>query len=186
MPPAASDDLHTHVARARPAWTTRPGWRALRARRTRRSLVLGGLVLLTVLSPRGVRLNTSGSVPLGFYRLSAVSTPLARGTLVVLPVPAEVRPWQNRWQPILKPVAAIGGDVVCLWDEGVWIEGQWYGPIYEEAAQKPLPKLRGCLLVKPGEVFLASSAPKSLDSRYFNAVPITGLTAKAIPLLTWR
>jgi len=129
MKRGAYDDTHAHVARKRAAWTTRPGWRAPRPRRTRRSLVLGGLVLAAVLSPRGVRLNTSGSVPLGFYRLSAVSTPLARGTMVVLPVPAEVRPWQSSWQPILKPVAAIGGDVVCLWDEGVWIEGQWYGPI---------------------------------------------------------
>jgi hypothetical protein len=34
MQPGASDDTHTHVTRARPAWTTRPGWRAPRARRT--------------------------------------------------------------------------------------------------------------------------------------------------------
>jgi len=171
MPPAASDDTHTHVTRAR---------------RPRSSLVLGGLVLAAVVSTRWYRLNLSPSVPRGVYRLAAVSTPLARGTLVVLPVPAGVRPWHTTWVPLLKPVAAIGGDVVCLWDEGVWIEGQWYGPIYEEAAHKPLPKLRGCLLVKPGDVFLASSAPRSLDGRYWGTTPMTGLTAKAIPVLTWR
>ncbi len=128
-----------------------------------RRLVLGGLVLAAVLSTRWVRLNGSPSVPLGLYRLAAVREPLTRGTLVVLP-----------------------GDVVCLWDEGVWIEGQWYGPIYEEAAHKPLPKLRGCLLVKPGDVFLASPKPRSLDARYFGPTPITGLTAKAMPVLPWR
>ena len=105
MQPGASNDTHTHVTRARPAGPPRPGWR---------TRVLGGLVLAAVLSTRWVRLNCSPSMPYGLYRLTAVREPLARGTLVVLPVPAEVRPWHTRWQPLLKPVAAIGGDVVCL------------------------------------------------------------------------
>ncbi len=132
MPPGAAA-RPTPIARARPGG---------------RTLVLGGLVLAAVLSTRWVRLNGSPSVPLGLYRLAAVREPLTRGTLVVLPVPAEVRPWHTTWVPLLKPVAAIGGDVVCLWDEGVWIEGQWYGPIYEEAAHKPLPQ---AARVSPGQ-----------------------------------
>jgi conjugative transfer signal peptidase TraF len=201
MKPGASDDTYTHVTRERPAWTTRPGWRTPRARRTappgwhtpshwarrtRSSLVLGGLVLAAVLSTRWVRLNTSPSVPLGLYRLTAIRKPLARGALVVLPAPRAVQAWHSRWVPLLKPVAAVAGDAVCVWDEGLWVAGQWYGPVYEEAQGRPLPHIRGCTRVQDGEVFLASPAPRSLDSRYFSSVPVAALTAQATPLLTWR
>jgi len=35
-------------------------------------------------------------------------------------------------------------------------------------------------------VFLASTQPKSLDSRYFGMTPMATLTARAVPLWTWR
>ena len=76
MQPEASDDLHTHVARKRPSWTTRPGWRALRARRPRSSLVLGVLILAAVVSTRWLRVNVSPSTPLGLYRLAPLPSPL--------------------------------------------------------------------------------------------------------------
>jgi conjugative transfer signal peptidase TraF len=186
MQPGAYDDTHAHVARKRPAWTTRPRWRAPRARRTRSSLVLGGLVLAAVLSTRWYRLNLSPSVPRGVYRLAPLAPPLARGTLVVLPVPAAVRPWHSRWVPLLKPVAAVAGDTVCVGEEGLWVDGRWYGPMYQAAHGRTLPRLRGCFAVPDGEVFLASPAPRSLDGRYFGVTPVGALTARAIPLVTWR
>jgi conjugative transfer signal peptidase TraF len=181
MSPGASDALPTPVARACPAWRTRSG------------LVLGGLVLAAVLSTRWVRLNVSPSVPLGLYRLAPVRAPLARGTLVVLPVPARVQAWHSAWLPLLKPVAGVAGDVVCVWGETLWIWGPTaregptgYGAVWREAQGQALPRLDGCLLVQDGTVFVASPAPNSLDSRYFAAVPIAGLTAQALPLITWR
>ena len=87
------DAPHAHRARTRPAWTTRLGWRVLRARRPappggappapgarcpRRRLVLGLLVLAAVVSTRWVRLNVSPSVPRGLYRLMAVAPPVPR------------------------------------------------------------------------------------------------------------
>ena len=57
---------------------------------------------------------------------------------------------------------------------------------HTEAEGKPLPYLDGCQMVPQGTVFLASQAPKSLDSRYFNAVPLTAIAATAVPLWTWR
>jgi type IV secretory pathway protease TraF len=170
MPPGVSGDTHAHTARTRHTWS---------------SLVLGGLVLAAVVSTRWVRLNLSPSVPRGVYRLASISPPLARGTLVVLPVPAAVRPWHSRWAPLLKPVAAVAGDEVCTWEAGLWVQGQWYGPVYQEAGGAPLPRLRGCLRLEPGEVFLASQAPRSLDGRYFCPTPVAALTAQALPLLTW-
>ena len=181
MKPGAAVDTHAHVARTRPAWTTRPGWRAPRS-----SLVLGGLVLAAVLSTRWLRLNVSPSVPYGLYRLAPLTRPLARGTLVVLPVPRSVRPWHARWVPLLKPVAAVAGDLVCLWDHGLCVAGQWYGPLWREAAGRPLPQIRGCFRVPEGAVFLASPLPTSLDGRYFGVTPLATLTAQAMPVLTWR
>ena len=151
------------------------------------TLVLAELVLAAVLSTRWVRLNVSGSLPYGLYRLAPIPQPLPRGTVVLLPVPATVRHVWSRWMPLLKPVAAIQGDTVCSTEGGLWINGQAYGPILREAHGRPLPHmLDGCSVVQEGEVFLASPVVGSLDSRYYSFVRITDLTAQAIPLLTWH
>src|SRR5262249_37314331 len=88
------------------------------------TIVLAVLVGLTVLSLRWVRLNTQPSVTLGLYLLHTVRAPLARGTLVLLSVPASVQRWLSPWTPILKPVAAVAGDTVCVGDERLVIAGQ--------------------------------------------------------------
>jgi type IV secretory pathway protease TraF len=186
MKPRASDDIHTHGARERRTASPGGDTSAHGARRTRRRLVLGGLVLAAVLSTRWVRLNLSPSVPRGVYRLAAVSPPLARGTLVVLPVPAAVRPWQSAWVPLLKPVAAVAGEVVCSGDDGLWVGRTWYGPLLAEAGGRALPRLRGCVQVRPGQVFVASPTPRSLDGRYFGVTAVATLTAQAVPVWTWR
>jgi type IV secretory pathway protease TraF len=201
MKPGAAGDTHAHVARPRRAWTTRPGWRAPRARRTAppgggtpshgarcpwSSLVLGGLVLAAVVSTRWVRLNLSPSVPVGVYRLERLAPPLARGTLVMLSAPASLRPWWHGGVPLLKPVAALAGETVCGFDLHLWIADEAYGPIYREAEGKPLPHLEGCQVVPEGAVFLASKEPRSLDGRYFGVTWVHDLTAQAVPLWTWR
>ena len=180
------DAPHAHSARKYPAWTTRPGGRAPRARCPRSSLVLGVLVLAAVVSTRWVRVNVSPSTPLGLYRLAAVAPPLARGTLVVLPVPPVVQRWHSTWLPLLKPIAALPGDLVCTGEAGLWIEGQDYGPVYPEAGGAPLPRLQGCVRVPAGAVFLASPAPRSLDGRYFGVTAVATLTAQAVPVWAWR
>ena len=181
MTPGVSDDRHPHRARQRPAWTTRPG-----GRRPWSSLVLGVLVLAAVVSTRWVRVNVSPSAPLGLYRLAAVVPPLPRGTLVLLRVPPAVRPWHRAWLPLLKPVAAVAGDVVCVAHDRLQIAGMDYGPVYHEAHGHPLPHLVGCQSVPEEQVFLATTAPRSLDGRYFGMTPVTTITAQAVPVLTWR
>ena len=178
MTPGAYDDTHAHVARARPAGTTWPGGR---------SLVLGGLVLAAVLSTRWVRLNVSGSLPYGLYRLAPIPQPLPRGTVVLLPVPATVQHVWSRWMPLLKPVAGVAGDTVCNLDSVLRIDGVSYGPILRTAHGRHLPHmLEGCFVVPEGEVFLASHAVGSLDSRYISFVRLTDLIAAARPLWTWE
>ena len=155
--------------------------------RPRRSTrVLAGLVLVAVLSTRWARLNVSGSLPYGLYRLAPVPPSLPRGTVVLLPVPVPVQHVWSRWIPLLKPVAAIQGDTVCAQEGGLWVNGQAYGPLLRMAHGRPLPHmLEGCAEVGEGEVFLASHTVGSLDSRYFAGVRIADLTAQAIPVLTW-
>jgi conjugative transfer signal peptidase TraF len=169
MPPGASADLPTHGTRG-----------------TRSSVVLCGLLVVAVVSTRWVRLNISASLPYGLYRLTAVRAPLTRGMLVVLPVPACVRPWHAGWVPLLKPVAAVAGERVCIDDEVLWVEGVPYGRVYREADGKALPRMQGCYRLAEGEVFLASVQSRSLDGRYFGPTPIATLTAQARPLWTWR
>lgn len=165
-----------------PIQPTRPA-----RRYTRSTCVLGGLVLTLVVSTRWVRVNVSPSVPFGLYHLTALDSPLRPGTLVVLPVPDVMRPWWREWWvPLLKPVAAVGGDVVCVEQGWLRVGGDWLGPVLAEAHGKLLPHWEGCHVVPEDHVFLASDAPHSLDSRYFNSVPISQLTAAAVPLLTWR
>ncbi len=182
MKPGASVDTHAHVARMRPAWATRPA-----GRRPRSSLVLGVLVLAAVLSTRWVRLNVSGSLPYGLYRLVPVPQPLPRDTIVLLPVPETVQHVWSPWVPLLKPVAAVAGDTVCNRDGVLQINGVAYGPMLRTAHGTPLPHmLQGCCVVQDGEVFLASHVGNSLDSRYFSCVRIGDLTAQALPVLTWH
>ena len=89
----------------------------------RSNFLLGILILLAVVSTRWYKLNLSPSAPYGLYQLTAPQEPLTCGTWVVLPVPAIVRPWWPTWWiPLLKPVAAIEGMVVCVEDRKLWIE----------------------------------------------------------------
>ena len=144
--------------------------------------VVGSLLL----SLCWLRFNVEPSVPRGVYRLHAIRAPLTRGMLVMLPVPERVQRWHTRWVPLLKPVAAVAGDVVCVRDDEVWIGTEPYGRVYREAGGLALPHLTGCLTVGSGEVFVASKGNRSLDSRYFGPVQIVALTAWATPVVTWR
>src|SRR5713101_5407411 len=153
----------------------------------RSTRVLAGLVLAAVLSTRWVRLNVSGSLPYGLYRLAPIPHPLARGTVVLLPVPESVQHVWSPWVPLLKPVAAVAGDTVCNRDGVLQINGVAYGPMLRTAHGTHLPHmLQGCCVVQDGEVFLASHVGNSLDSRYFSWVRICDLTAKALPDITWH
>jgi conjugative transfer signal peptidase TraF len=154
-----------------------------------RSTLLFVLAVLVVLACLPwFRVNVSPSAPLGLYRLRAVTLPLERGRLVVMPVPSSVRRWQSAWVPIMKPVAGMAGDVVCSLGHILFVNGVSYGPVYAEAEGMPLPQpIEGlCQFVREGYVVVASPAPRSLDSRYFGEVPIRALTAQATPLLTWE
>jgi conjugative transfer signal peptidase TraF len=161
--------------------------RETRGRRWTRSNTILTLVLVGgLLSLRWVRVNIEPSVPVGVYLLHAVRTPLPRGTLVLVPVPARVQQWKSPWTPLLKPVAAVAGETACVRDGGLVIDDENYGRVYPEAGGYRLPHMEGCLTVEEGHIFVASKAYRSLDSRYFGSVQMTEVTARATPLWIWR
>jgi type IV secretory pathway protease TraF len=146
------------------------------------------LCVILLLSTHWFRLNISASVPYGLYRLEAVSASPPVGTLALLPAPQVVWPWWSRWLPMLKPVAAVGGAMVCASEHVLFVDGLAYGPIYQEAHGQALPQFLDastCRAVPEGEVFLASAVERSLDSRYFGPVRLAELTALAVPVVTW-
>jgi conjugative transfer signal peptidase TraF len=161
-------------------------WRRLFASRSSR--VCAALALLMVCALPWYRVNVTSSAPRGLWRLLAVPAVVEKGMWVTLPAPASVKTWAPHWAHLLKPVAAVAGDQVCVAKDTLWIRGQSLGRVLTQDAEgQPLPRLReGCMVVPQGTVFLASAAPQSLDSRYFGSVPVTTLTAQALPLLTWR
>ena len=161
------------------------GW----SQRRRRFWVAWGYGLLPLgclLARQVVALNGEPSVPLGVWWLRPVPATLERGMVVHFPAPEASFPWHPWWVPFLKPVAAMAGDVVCVDTQGLWVRGQWYGPVVAAAAGRRLPHLEGCQTIRAGEVFVASREARSLDSRYYGPVQVAQVTHVATPAWTWR
>ena len=103
---------------------------------------------------------------------------LRRGQLVAVPIPGHSRSvlYERKYVPpaiklLAKPVAAIGGDHVCLRDGWLRINGAVAGTVRETDDQgRPMPCHRLCRDLEPDEVFLATAHDNSFDSRNFGPV----------------
>jgi conjugative transfer signal peptidase TraF len=139
-------------------------------------------------------INVTPSEPIGVYR--AIARPrnaYRRGMLVLFPVPRTVerlvleRGWLKPGVPLLKELAGLAGDQVCVLSGRLQINGRTVGPVFDEdRTGQPLPQLRGCFAVPAGYFFAASSyLDQSFDGRYFGALPLAMVTAEARPLWTF-
>ena len=135
--------------------------------------------------------NRTASLPLGLYYRSSETRPY-EGGLVALRVPPTVRPLvhERRYLPdgslIIKPVAAVAGDVVCTRRGILYINGEPFGRILaRDSAGRELPAYEGCGALAEGQVFLASHHPASFDSRSFGPVDIHALQGTVTPLWTY-
>lgn len=135
-------------------------------------------------------INGSASVQKGLY-LALPPLWLQRGTLVVLDIPVRVAPWVNgnRLLPqgatLLKPIAAMEGDEVCLYGMSLWINGEDWGPILEDLPVWEGSLWRGCEVLEAGEILVASRVVGSVDGRYFGVLPISAARARAVHLFRW-
>ena len=155
-------------------------------------VLLSTLWLVGWCSGRRLVYNGTDSEPHGWYLTKPVRQPLARGDLVLFPVPAYVarlvveRRWLPPHVPLLKQVGAVAGDRVCV-DTVLRIRGEVVGPVLsQDTAGRPLPVARsGCFTVSPGFVFpVSTSLGNSFDARYFGEVSLQGVRATAVPLWT--
>ena len=154
---------------------------------TRTNKALAVFALMVVCSLPWIKFNLTASAPRGVWTLHRVPVVVERDMWVTLPVPPVAKRYGPRWAPLLKQVAAVAGELVCVTDETLWIRGLSYGRVYSQVQGQPFPHLEeGCFTVEAGSVFLASQAAQSLDSRYFSSVAIADITAVATPLWAER
>jgi conjugative transfer signal peptidase TraF len=135
--------------------------------------------------------NRTPSMPLGVYARTP-SVRVDEGVLVALRVPASVRPLvhERRYLPdgslLIKPVAAVAGDHVCVHRGMLYINGEPFGAVLtRDTEDRELPEYRGCGVLPEGQVFLASHHPRSFDSRSFGPVDVHALQGTVIPLWTY-
>ncbi|TAM12906.1 MAG: S26 family signal peptidase [Nevskiaceae bacterium] len=137
--------------------------------------------------------NPSDSVAVGWYwvdpQVPRVSA-LHRGSLVVVPVPpaaAALGAWRGYLPlgiPLLKPVAAVAPQRVCVTNDRVRIDGVPVATaLRTDSRGRPLHAWRQCRRLHPGELFLLSTSnPASFDSRYFGPVRASAVLGIAHPV----
>lgn len=149
----------------------------------------------------GLRVNTSPSIPLGLYRVSAA--PVARGACVLLcppPTPvfalARARGYVGAgfcaggYGYLMKQVLALPGDQVGFAARGVSVNGRLLvgsAALAADLAGRPLPRTAPrALTLAAGELLLMSPArPQAFDARYFGPVAQARVDSVIVPLLTW-
>lgn len=183
---------------------------ALNTKTAAKRLALGSLILALGLSlgylwsnTQGYRINPTQSMPQGIWKMTPWTATLHRGqTVFACPSPtalsrqAKARGYlyygncPSGYAPLLKPVAAIAGDIVELSIKGIKVNGQWLAhsaPFLKDSQGRPLPVISaGRYTVQPGTVWLISTYyPKSFDSRYFGPVSIRQIQGLATPVWLW-
>ena len=164
-----------------------------------RRLVLAGLLAgcALVAAPsvvpiqKRVVLNTTSSAPLGFYWLS--SNQPAVGDLALVRPPSHLARWMAMRGylplnvPLIKRVAAVEGQSVCVRAGVVTIDGGWAGvALQHDHVGRWLEPSAICRLLGEGEVFLLNTAPRSLDGRYFGPLSRASIAGLLTPLWTWE
>ncbi|HEX4182976.1 MAG TPA: nucleotidyl transferase AbiEii/AbiGii toxin family protein [Caulobacteraceae bacterium] len=133
--------------------------------------------------------NTTPSEPAGLYLASPI--PISVGQIVAFRAPSGAFPYADghlaflHRVPLLKAVAARGGDAVCTVTGRLTINGRDRGPIASRDSRGvALPRWRGCRALEPGEVFVFSNrVPNSFDSRYFGPVSVHAVIGVYRPLI---
>ncbi|MCA1393259.1 S26 family signal peptidase [Bradyrhizobium sp. IC3123] len=153
------------------------------------ALVASGLAFIHP-APRLIW-NATASTPTGFYVLHPVGE-LHALELVAVRLPEPIASFLAdggflpKGLPLLKRVMALPGQTVCRSGDAITVDAVGVGAAHDrDHLGRPLPRWSGCYTLEPGEVFLMNpSVPDSLDGRYFGALPVTSIVARAVPLWT--
>lgn len=153
--------------------------------------VIAVLALLALGYASGFRLNVTGSLPRGVYRLA--DGPLHRGDVVGFCLEgafaelARERGYvasgscPSGLRPLMKRLAGLPGDQVRLTDEGIVCGPEdkacrWQGvPLTRDGKGRPLARASLHGTVPAGSALVLADHPGSFDSRYFGFVPLDSL-----------
>lgn len=164
-------------------------------------MLIGAVTMgaLAVGEAAGLRVNATASMPRGLWQVRA-GAPVRRGDIVAICPPdrADIREAAGRGyippgrcpggcEPLIKPVAALGGDVVTVTAGGIIVNGDPVAntrPLTRDEAGRTLhPFPAGTYRVPHRELWLlAGHDPRSFDSRYFGAAPRANVIGVARPL----
>lgn len=139
-------------------------------------------------SPPSVIWNASPSAPVGLYRMIAGAPKKGDFVLVRTPKPvsalASSRHYIPTNVPLLKRIAAIAGDHVCVARRVILINGHAVArQLGRDSSGRKMPLWQGCRLMHEGEYFLLmTEAPASFDGRYFGPVMRENLIGRLVPI----
>lgn len=157
------------------------------------SLVVVTIVFGAIAKPSyQIRYNASQSAPIGWYlitpqrRLSLGAFVLARLPIAAA-VLADERGYLPKTVPILKRVAATGGQSVCTMGDEIAIDGVPVArSLSHDKEGRYLAAWTGCRRLTDDELFLLNpDITASFDGRYFGPISLSNVIGKAIPLWTW-
>ena len=151
---------------------------------------IGAVSLVSLVVPVQEKLiwNRSDSAPIGLYWIK--HKPAEIGDWVVVSAGSDVAVWAQEqgfvgkdW-PLIKQVAAVGGDRICRRGVHVIINGEVVAEALEhDQAGRNLPVWSGCRIVKWDEIFLLNDHPRSLDGRYFGPLKTRDLDGVALLIM---
>lgn len=135
--------------------------------------------------------NASASVPRGLYLRD--SQGFARGDLVLARLPDEVRGFAATRGylpedvPLVKRVAALQGDTVCVIANDIFVNGKDVARRRGRDGQgRPMPESQGCERLGTNDVFLLmQDVPESFDGRYFGPIDRALVIGRLEPLWTF-
>lgn len=148
----------------------------------------------------GIRINTTGSIPVGLYWLS--DAPVSKGEYVIFCPPvnplfdeAKKRGYFNsgfcpgQYGYIMKMSLAAKSDKVRVTDQGVFVNGvllPYSKPRSMDKSGRPLPIYRADIVLSVNDVLLMSNVSEhSFDSRYFGPVNRSQIQGVIRPIFTW-
>ncbi|MHA7774680.1 S26 family signal peptidase [Roseibium sp. M-1] len=131
--------------------------------------------------------NGSASAPTGFYRVDQM--PARRGDYVLIEPPEwlknliEVRRYLPPGIPLIKQIAATKGDLVCRWNNRIFINGVLAANAKTKGKNGwQLPRWQGCHQLQDHQIFVLQPHPESFDSRYFGIVDRSRIVGRATRL----
>jgi len=167
-------------------------------------LVLAVSVSLFVLSIgakiSGIYINTTPSLPVGFYKVA--DEPILSGAYVAFCPPqgavfdmAMDRSYINQgncpggYGLLLKRVFALSGDTVSIDQTGIFVNGEHLpnsAQLTADAEGQPLPQYKLKAVLNDAEYLLLSDLnPQSFDARYFGLIARSQIQQVVRPIFTW-